>query len=177
MAITRLGGANAISGTLPAANINDTSIGNITALPAGVGGKVLQVVTATDSTTRSTTSTTFVNASNTLSVDITPSSTSSKIFVIATLPIHSGTGAKSYWSTIFRDSTNLGDATNGMVNCFDDGSERTIGNPTSMSFLDSPSSTSQLTYQVYVKSVSGSAGTFLMYAGAQGSITAYEIAG
>jgi hypothetical protein len=47
MAITRLGGANAITGTLPAANINDTSIGNITALPAGVGGKVLQVVNAT----------------------------------------------------------------------------------------------------------------------------------
>ena len=36
MAITRLGGANAISGTLPAANINDTSIGNITALPAAI---------------------------------------------------------------------------------------------------------------------------------------------
>lgn len=140
-------------------------------------GKVLQVVSATDSTTRSTTSTSFVTASNTLSVDITPSSTSSKIFVIATLPIHSGTAGKSYWGTIFRDATNLGDATNGMVNCFDDGTERTIGNPTSMSFLDSPSSTSQLTYQVYVKSESGSAGTFLMYAGAKGSITAFEIAG
>jgi hypothetical protein len=50
MAITRLGGANAITGTLPAANINDTSIGNITALPAGVGGKVLQVVQGTSST-------------------------------------------------------------------------------------------------------------------------------
>jgi len=36
MAITRLGGANAITGTLPAANINDTSIGNITALPAAI---------------------------------------------------------------------------------------------------------------------------------------------
>jgi hypothetical protein len=45
MAITRLGGANAITGTLPAANINDTSIGNITALPAAIAtGKVLQVV-------------------------------------------------------------------------------------------------------------------------------------
>src|SRR5210317_2105372 len=41
MAITRLGGANAITGTLPAANINDTSIGNITALPAGVGGSMV----------------------------------------------------------------------------------------------------------------------------------------
>ena len=43
MAITRLGGANAISGTLPAANINDTSIGNITALPAAITtGKIVQ---------------------------------------------------------------------------------------------------------------------------------------
>ena len=29
MAITRLGGANAITGTLPAANINATSLGNV----------------------------------------------------------------------------------------------------------------------------------------------------
>jgi len=36
MAITRLGGANAITGTLPAANINNTSIGNVTALPAAI---------------------------------------------------------------------------------------------------------------------------------------------
>ena len=44
MAITRLVGANAISGTLPAANINNTSIGNITALPAAITtGKILQL--------------------------------------------------------------------------------------------------------------------------------------
>ena len=36
MAITRLGGANAITGTLPAANINNTSIGNVTSLPAAI---------------------------------------------------------------------------------------------------------------------------------------------
>ena len=47
MAITRITSpaitsvaSTAISGTLPAANINDTSIGNITALPAGVGGNL-----------------------------------------------------------------------------------------------------------------------------------------
>ena len=61
MAITRLGGANAITGTLPAANINDTSISNITALPAGVGGKVLQVVTATHNTQFNTSSTSYNN--------------------------------------------------------------------------------------------------------------------
>ena len=82
MAITRLGGANAISGTLPAANINNTSISSVTSLPAAITtGKVLQVVTATDTSERSTTSTSFVTASNTLSVNITPASTSNKVFV------------------------------------------------------------------------------------------------
>ena len=51
--------------------INNNTLSAITGLPAGVGGKVLQVVTATDSTQRNTTSTSFVTASNTLSVSIT----------------------------------------------------------------------------------------------------------
>ena len=36
MALTRLVGANAISGTLPAANINNTSISSVTSLPAAI---------------------------------------------------------------------------------------------------------------------------------------------
>jgi hypothetical protein len=51
MAITRLGGANAITGTLPAANINNTSIGNVTALPAGVGGSLILLSQASSTTT------------------------------------------------------------------------------------------------------------------------------
>ena len=47
MAITRLTAANAISGTLPAANINDTSIGNITALPAAISTGSLVKLAAT----------------------------------------------------------------------------------------------------------------------------------
>jgi hypothetical protein len=62
---------------------NNNTISAITALPAAITtGKVLQVVTATDDTERTTTSTSFVTASNTLSVAITPSATSSKVFVI-----------------------------------------------------------------------------------------------
>ena len=79
MAITRLGGANAITGTLPAANINDTSIGNITALPAGVGGKVLQVVTSVPTSSFSTTSTSLVDTP--YSITITPTATNSKMIV------------------------------------------------------------------------------------------------
>jgi len=82
MAITRLGGANAISGTLPAANINDTSIGNITALPAAIAtGKVLQIVEDTSIDSFSTTSTSISDTG--YSITITPTATSSKIIVIA----------------------------------------------------------------------------------------------
>ena len=49
MAITRLGGANAISGTIPQGNIANASLGAVTALPAAITtGTVLQVITATE---------------------------------------------------------------------------------------------------------------------------------
>jgi hypothetical protein len=48
------------------------------------------------------------------------------------------------------------------------------GFPTSVSVLDSPSSTSALTYQIYIKNLSG--GTTYLNSG-KSSITAFEIAG
>ena len=36
MALTRLGGANAISGTIPQGNIANASLGAVTALPAAI---------------------------------------------------------------------------------------------------------------------------------------------
>jgi len=163
MAITRLGGANAITGTLPAANINATSLGNVDV------GKVLQVVTATDSTRRTSTSTSWVTSSNTLSVTITPSSTSNKIFIELNTSIF-GIGLRTY-TTIFRDSTNLGDATYGM-------SQSTTGTWTGlgMSYLDSPSSTSALTYQFYWQN-GGSGTSYMNGDNGTASITAFEIAG
>ena len=50
-------------------------------------GQIIQVVTATDSTERTTTSTSYVAASNTLSVSLTPSSASNKVFVTCSLSI------------------------------------------------------------------------------------------
>ena len=49
------------------------------------GGKILQVVTATYSTTESTTSSTYVDTS--LTATITPSDTTSKILVLASVPV------------------------------------------------------------------------------------------
>ena len=138
-------------------------------------GKVLQVVTATDSTGRTTTSTSFVTGSNTMSVDITPSSTSNKIFVMATGNIYNNTASKYTFATIKRDSTDLGSGSDkGLTNMYSGGGGDD-GVPLAISVLDSPSSTSQLTYQVFFR-VSGGTGA-LNESDAKGSITAFEIAG
>ena len=83
MAITRLGGANAITGTLPAANINNTSIGNITALPTAIStGKVLQVVRTYATNPNShieTTSTTLTSSG--ITATITPTASGNLILV------------------------------------------------------------------------------------------------
>jgi hypothetical protein len=69
MAITRLGGANAITGTLPAANINDTSISNITALPAAVPVGAMTLIKTT--TASNVSSVIFDNGSDGVVLDNT----------------------------------------------------------------------------------------------------------
>jgi hypothetical protein len=134
-------------------------------------GKVLQVVTATDSTQRSTTSTSFVTASNTLSVSITPSSASNKVLILVSSTI-AGVNNDGVF-TIFRDSTNL--SSNGFIAHYNGG----VGAYGSMGInvLDSPSSTSAITYQVYFKNNGGGNTSYLNYTSQKGSITAMEIAG
>lgn len=78
-----------------------------------------------------------------LAVTITPSSTSSKIFIFATLAKTSGSGGdgSSAYFGFKRNSTDLGD----FAHLYRDGT-REGGH--SLSYLDSPSSTSSLTYRV-----------------------------
>jgi hypothetical protein len=178
MALTKIQSLGITDGTIVNADINASAAIAGTKL-TGVG-KVLQVVTATDSTNRTTTSTSFVTASNTLSVSITPSSASNKVFVSVSSTICNGSGDGFIFATIYRGATNLGESTNGMA----------VGNsvpgitgmhaPLCMTILDSPSSTSALTYQVYFRSNNASyianlqaQSTYVI----KGSITAFEIAG
>jgi hypothetical protein len=150
--------------------------GDTVALGSGVTtsgiGKVLQVVTATDSTTRSTTSASFVTASNTLSVNITPSSASNKIFIIVNAGGYINTTGEANY-TIYKESTNLG-GSDGMTVMYNETAAQ-INSSIAMSYLDSPSSTSELTYQVYLKAVSGT--VYINYPNGKASITAFEIAG
>tara|TARA_B100000519_G_C14125470_1_gene382614 strand:- start:351 stop:914 length:564 start_codon:yes stop_codon:yes gene_type:complete len=111
------------------------------------GGKVLQVIHGTDETLRETTSTSF--ATLTLNASITPSSTSSKVFVMVNLNTSTAFVNKHSYFTVFRDSSNLG-ATDGFVALQDEVSDDTRM-AVSFATLDSPSSTSALSYTVYGK--------------------------
>jgi len=158
-----------IDGTGTIAGLTNTGISAVQKLPAGT---ILQVVSATDQTGRSTTSTSFVTASNTLSVTITPTSTSSKIFVVANSSCEHNTTNTYMVFTIYRNSTNLGNGQGG--NILRVSNTQNIY-PLALSFLDSPSSTSALTYQVYFKTDSGQA--TLNSGNCLATITAFEIAG
>jgi hypothetical protein len=138
------------------------------------GGKVLQVITATDSTKRTTNSTSYVTASNTLSIDITPSSTSSKVFLIGSISVYQTNGDAAPHLTIYRDSTELSGGTSLGGFRAGDGNQNMMFSP--ITHLDSPSSTSQITYQIYIKTGNGSTISFNEDSDTS-TFTAFEIAG
>jgi hypothetical protein len=158
--------------------LNNNSLSGVTALPAAIPtGKVLQVVSATDSTTRGTTSSTFVTASNTMSVNITPSSASNKIFIVTSGTCYTNTSNQRWRATIYRDSTNLdGGGSTGQGLCQGYAGSTNLITSLNMSILDSPNTTSQITYQVYIRR-NDSGEIVLNEYQVKGSITAYEIAG
>jgi hypothetical protein len=168
MPLTKIQSLGITDGTIVNADINASAA--IAGTKLSGAGKVLQVITATDSTQRSTTSTSFVTGSNTLSVSITPSSASNKILILASSTI-AGVNNDGVF-TIYRDSTNL--STNGFIAHYNGG----VGAYGSMGInvLDSPSSTSAITYQVYFKNNGGGNTSYLNYTSQKGTITCLEIA-
>ena len=151
--------ASATSYTITLPNAPPSVSGqSLTATTAGVAswgavGKVLQVVSANKTDTSSSGSTSFVTSG--LEVTITPSATSSKIFIIAN-PNLGAAGDNTIGCCILRDSTelNVADAASARSlwasnSQYQYNSYGTIAFP--MSYLDSPSSTSAITYKVAYK--------------------------
>ena len=139
---------------------------------SGSGQIIKQVIGATDSTERNTTSTSFVTGSNTLSVTITPTSSSSKIFVIVNTGVFKATGGSGFL-TIYRGATNLGGA-GGMTQF-----QQSVYGPSCISYLDSPATTSATTYQLYFRS-SDSNPAYINSNNGGGivcSLTAFEVSG
>jgi len=118
------------------------------------GGKVLQVVQGTKTGSSYTVSGTF--ATTGLFATITPSSTSSRIMVIATSHnVYRNSGSGGLQVSIYRGTSGNGSGSNiatvGTGN--GDGAFSVSG---TVSWLDSPSSTSALTYTIMNLSVNGS---------------------
>ena len=107
-------------------------------------GKVLQVVTATTTTTVTSTSTTYIDSG--LTANITPSSTSSRIMIMVTHPTNVyAADAVVMGLRLLRGSTNVWENAKwryqGVQNNVN------IIATQSMHYVDSPSSTSALTYK------------------------------
>lgn len=176
MALTRLGPNQLINlATNTTGNLDLTSQVTGT-LPTGNGGtgsttfspgKILQTVTSTiDNSTETTTSQSFVTSS--LQLNITPSATSSKIliFVIGG-QAYVDVNAERMHTTIYRDSTNLGNSVRGLANYSTNSARPSL--PHSMLVEDSPSSTSQINYRCYYNSDSG--GSVYFGTGSMGKMT------
>ena len=119
-------------------------------LASGTGGKVLQVVSANKTDTFTSASSSYVDLTG-ITVNITPSATSSKILVMCSLSLSvDGGGAPQL--KLLRDSTalNLADAagSRGRTTTSYVISATDVIASVPITFLDSPSSTSQLTYKV-----------------------------
>ena len=170
--------------------------GDTVTIPSGgkltAPGHVLQVIQTVKTDAFTTTSTSMTDITG-FSVSITPSSSSNKILVIVNVAMLSNNGAYGTLINLLRDSTNLtsssaggGADTNNAWNVGGGGgmsaNERKYNSP-SISFLDSPSSTSSLTYKCQMMVNGGSTtgyfnrwGLNTDHAGVS-TITVMEIAG
>ncbi len=141
------------NGTITGLSVGGLPDGTVDAdtLASGVGGKVLQVLSTTKDDTWDTTSSSWVDVTG-MSVDITPSATSSKILVTLNMMIsQTGTTNRAY-IRLLRDSTAIhvgasaGNRTLGTAMLRGEGTQYSVEN-FSVTYLDSPSSTSALTYK------------------------------
>ena len=123
----------------------------ITKIGAGgfPSGTIIQTVTAEIENDNVTTSTSYVDTG--LTANITPSSTSNKIIVLVCMPMNctqDSTDVQVEYK-VLRDSTALGDAVFGDHS--GNGSRSDLWTTAHFAYVDSPSSTSSLTYKVQHK--------------------------
>jgi len=147
------------------------------AIPSIAGGKVLQVVYAATTSGSSTTSGTYADTG--LSASITPASSSNHIVVLVQNNYHLSTGATSGAGSVklVRDSTDVWGHDNNSANQIflrANGGGATLGGSHNITFRDSPSSTSSITYKTQFKT---SAGTLYFTYGGVDTMILMEIAG
>jgi hypothetical protein len=133
---------------IPTGGIADDAV---TAAKATGFGKILQVVSASLTTQKSTSSTSFVDTD--LTCNITPSATSSKILVV--ISQHNSVNRASSLARgqvqVLRDSTVIFTPNSWTINMQQTGSDLAHSTMLSFNYLDSPSTTSQVTYKTQMK--------------------------
>ncbi len=135
--------ATKLSGNLPA--LNGSALTNLDA------GKILQVKQTTKSNTFETTSSSYIDIPD-LSVSITPASTSNKILFISSVNFGANQTGQHNFYQVVRDSTTISATAQSIRS-----SDTAVVHSYSSIILDSPSSTSALTYKIQCKPESGNA--------------------
>ena len=130
----------------------DTIQGQTASSVVKIPGHVIQVVQNTSTSAHSGTATDW--ASTGFSVSITPSSTSNKVLLNINATLSASANAVQPRFTIFRGSTNLGASARGFGQTYiaSGGLNQSM---VSTTFLDSPNTTSAITYTVYMRTNSG----------------------
>ena len=128
------------------------------ATPAA-GGKVLQVVSATSTTSTNTSSTSYVDTN--LSASITPTLSTSKILVLVMQPLHFQTSRATYCYSsyrLMRGATSISDQLNsfGLETGASGRGIEGLWAFASVAYLDSPATTSSTTYKTQFNVDNGS---------------------
>ena len=177
LAVPAVAGTNTI--TVPAATgtmLTTASSGQIIPKAALPTGSVLQVVNATTSTEISTTSTSFISTG--FSATITPTSATSKILIfgdfgdVGTLSSAGSQNGVSIY--LARNGSQIG-ANLASQWCYSNTGSSYLINSGNISYIDSPASTSALTYLFYYRVKGANVTGSLFRDGTQGTLTLMEI--
>jgi hypothetical protein len=164
-----------INGSGTVTGISATGISAQPAFP----GNILQVVQATTSTSTAISSTSYTDT--TLSASITPSSASNKILVIISQSGHvysAQTAARTGSLQLVRDSTTIHQVIQalGGRGGLSSGSDRSVSASVSVTYLDSPSTTSSVTYKTQAKISVADSNYTLQIDSSPSTITLIEVA-
>ena len=161
--------------TLTLGSSNLSTVNMASGVSPGTGmGKILQVVNSKITTQETTTSTSFVATQ--LSLNITPISSSNKILLLGNSALYNNAAAGAAVMNIFRDtSTSLGKNSGeawGLGYIYN-GGDNIVGQVSPV-YLDTPSTTSQINYKVYIRRYN--AGTcYISYDSTPSTLTALEV--
>ena len=128
-------------------------------VPSGGGGGIIQITQGSTNNRVETSSQTFVESN--LSGTITPKFNTSKIFVQVSADVNNNGAGNNIILTLYRSIggggfSNIGHSTYGFTQLRGDGSRMHV--PVYIGYLDSPSTTSAVTYKVYVRKTAAGSG-------------------